>query len=109
MSTYYPPVSFYFSLSFSGDNSMCSFQEASGLTDEIGIEKIAEGGENRFKHKVPTGTKYSNLVLKRGVLAADSPLAKWCADTIGSDLSNPISTKTMQLSLMSAEEKPLKT
>jgi len=110
MTIYSPPVGFYFSLSFPDDNSlMCSFQEASGLSVEMDVEEIAEGGENAFKHKVPTENRYPNLVLKRGLTAADSPLLNWCTNTIGSDFSNPISPKTIQVSLMNAEGTSLKT
>ena len=94
-SSYYPPAAFYFrvdvigvlgaaSLATSIDNS---FEEVSGITAEFETEEIAEGGENRFTHRLPLRGKYANLVLKRGVVTSDSFLAEWCGQTIGSSLA----------------------
>ncbi len=109
MSVYYPPVGFYFKLSFTGINSAIdyAFQEASGMSVEMGIEEVSEGGENRFKHRLPSGTKYNNLVVKRGLVTIDSMLATWCASTIISDLSNAIQPKTINVMLMDADAKPI--
>ena len=43
MSEFYPPVSFYFELSFLGVTPMpeVAFKEVSGITMEMGIEEIA--------------------------------------------------------------------
>jgi phage tail-like protein len=42
------------------------FQEVSGLSVDMEYESLAEGGENRFSHQLPTKTQYGDLVLKRG-------------------------------------------
>lgn len=110
MGVYYPPVGFYFKLSFTGVNSVVdyAFQEVSGLTMEMGFEEITEGGENRFKHKLPTGAKHSNLILKRGmVTTSDSQLATWCSDTVLSDLSATITPKTVNVMLLDPDAKPI--
>ncbi|MDN3670822.1 phage tail protein [Echinicola jeungdonensis] len=84
MSNYYPPVGFFFNVKFedlesqSGDSE---FQSVSGLSVDIETEEIAEGGENRFKHKFPVKTKYPNLVLKRGLIV-NTKLIKWCRNAI---------------------------
>ena len=106
----YPPVAFYFQLSFSGisGNVDVSFKEASGLTMEMGTEEIAEGGNNKFKHRVPTTAKYSNLVLKRGLAPSNSEVAKWCVDTISGGLSEVITTKNIIVSLLDENGSPLK-
>jgi phage tail-like protein len=57
------------------------FQDVSGLNAEIGIEEVKSGGENRFSHRLPTRARYSNLVLKRGMLI-DSGLIKWFIDAV---------------------------
>ena len=77
----YPPLSFHFKVEFSDFPGEYQFQSVSGLTVDVDTEDIAEGGENRFKHKVPVRTKYPNLVLKRG-LVVDSDLIKWCRDAV---------------------------
>ncbi len=84
MDTYYPPVGFHFKVTFGflpQDSSDVRFQEVSGLTSELGIEEITEGGENRFTHRLPVRGKYGNLILKRG-LFTDSRLIDWCRNAI---------------------------
>ena len=109
MGVYYPPVGFYFKLSFTGVNTSIdyAFQEVSGISSEMGVEEITEGGENRFKYKLPSGAKYGNLIVKRGLVTPDSQLATWCADTVGSDFSTAISPKTINVMLMDASAQPI--
>ena len=84
MTTNHPPIGFHFSVEFpnvSTDSKDQQFQSVSGLTVDIDTEEIAEGGENRFKHKVPVRTDYPNLVLKRGLLT-DSKVITWIRDAM---------------------------
>jgi len=86
MAVYYPPVGFHFKVTFSVDGVTdmdTRFQEVSGLSAEIGIEEVNEGGENRFVHRLPTRAKYGNLVLKRGMVT-DSGLIAWFRDAVES-------------------------
>ncbi len=70
MDQYYPPWSFYYRVVFGGSKepNEARFQTVSGLSVEYDTEEFREGGENRFVHKLPVRTKYSDLVLKRGML-----------------------------------------
>jgi len=77
MGNYYPPLGFHFLVEFGDDKDQSQFQSVSGLTVDIETEEITEGGENRFKHKLPVRARYPNLVLKRG-LATNSKLLEWC-------------------------------
>jgi phage tail-like protein len=43
------------------------FSEVSGLQTETEVFEYREGGLNTYIHKLPTQTKYSNIILKRGV------------------------------------------
>ncbi len=108
MEVYYAPVNFYFKLLVPGVNSDVdyAFQEVSGLTVEMPYEEIKENGENRFKYKVPTETKYNNLVLKRGIVKSDSKVVQWCKDTILNDLSAKIETKNITVLLVDTNGKP---
>lgn len=110
MGVYYPPVGFYFAFSIPGvTNSLdMAFQEISGISAEMNVEEIGSGGENRFKYKVPNGTKYSNLVAKRGFVTPASQLAQWCVQTIGSDLTNAIVPKDITVTLLNPDAKALK-
>ncbi len=98
------PVSFYFKLSFEGEDA--AFQEVSGISKELGIEEVSSGGENRFKYRLPTTVKSQNLVLKRALIPEGSKLIQWCSDTIDMGLDNGIQTKDITLSLLNAEGKP---
>ena len=106
----YPPVSFYFQLSFSGSSGKAdtSFKEVSGISMEMGIEEITEGGINGYKHRVPTTVKYSNLVLKRGFVPKNSDVARWCQETLEGGLEETIETKNIIVSLLDENDSPLK-
>lgn len=107
----YPAPAFYFSLAFdgiSGDGD-AGFQEASGLTTELETEQVVNGGQNTFKYTLPKGTKYSNLILKRGILSTNSQLTKWCMNTLSYGLNVAIQTKSITLSLLNDEKSPLMT
>jgi len=83
---YYPPLAFHFAVHFNfgqgeDDKNEQHFQSVSGLSVDLETEEIAEGGENRFKHKIPVRTKYPNLVLKRGMLV-NSKVIDWCKEGI---------------------------
>lgn len=74
----FPPLNYFFKVLFNGAgiNGESSFSEVSGLQVDIKQIEIQEGGELRFKHKLPVLPKYKNLVLKRGLLH-DSKLRDW--------------------------------
>lgn len=80
MLNYYPPRGFHFQVQFLNPqfaviDSM--FQSVAGLSTEVETMEVVEGGENRFKHKLPVSVRYPNLVLKRGMVP-DSALLRWC-------------------------------
>jgi len=83
MDTYYPPLSFHFKVTFEmgepdADNS---FQEVTGLSADINVEELKEGGLNEYAHKLPTIAKYGNLTLKRGMIL-DSTIIDWARDAV---------------------------
>lgn len=110
MNLYYPPVSFYFSLSIAGEtgHTEASFKEVSGLNMEMETEEIVSSGVNSFQHPVTKSPSHSNLVLKRGLLAKDSPLAQWCSTTLIGGLDNAIETKNIVVSLLNENGQPIK-
>ena len=84
MANYYPPVGFYFRVTFSGISDQdldTRFQSVSGLTLNMQTESIKEGGENRFEHHLPLRSSYQNLILKRGFVVG-SRIIDWCMDTL---------------------------
>jgi len=76
------PVGFHFAVDFGLGISLGDhfFQEVSGIGAEITTEDLREGGAD-VTYKLPTGIKFSNLILKRG-LVNDSKVLDWCRDAI---------------------------
>lgn len=56
--------------------SRAAFQEASGFDSTIDVIEHREGGDNITPRKLPGMTKYSNIVLKRGI-TDDVELYQW--------------------------------
>jgi phage tail-like protein len=106
MTDYYPPWSFYFRVEFgiSKNKDDVRFQAVSGLAVEYDMEEFKEGGENRFTHKLPVRTKYSDLVLKRGMLT-DSEVINWCLRAFRDRDFQP---SDITVSLMNEKSEPLK-
>jgi phage tail-like protein len=103
MADYHPPLGFHFKVEFANLKGEFQFQSVSGLTVDLETEEIGEGGENRFKHKLPVKTKFPNLVLKRGMLV-DSKLIKWCREAV--DDFN-ITPTDLTISLLNEKHEPL--
>lgn len=93
---------FYFSVSFTGNqcSADAAFQEASGMSKEMGVEEVVSGGENRFKYRLPNIVSYQNLVLKRGIALADSDLIGWVQLTLDNGLAKPVQPKNITLNLL---------
>jgi phage tail-like protein len=105
MADYYPPLGFHFKVEFTNLNGEYEFQSVSGLTVNLETEEIAEGGENRFKHKLPVKTSFPNLVLKRGLLV-NSALIEWCREAVEDFTITPTD---ITISLLNEEHEPLMT
>ncbi len=106
---YYPPVNFHFAVHF-GASSLnlkkdsfqlagegISFQSVSGLSVQIQTENIKEGGENRFEHVVPSRTKYSDLVLKRGLVYGNSKMLDWLKNAFENLIFEPMDMQVHML------------
>lgn len=108
MANRYPPVGFHFSVVFEGlaGNEEIGFQTVSGINATIPNGKtFGEGGENRFKHRLPERASYDNLVLKRGLLL-DSSLIDWFKDAVENFRFNPT---TVTVNLLNENHEPLDT
>jgi phage tail-like protein len=106
-----PPAAFYFSVNLEqvgttiipAGNSDASFMEVSGIGSKIDTEQYKEGGSFDFIHNLPTGIKYENLVLKRGVARADSPFSSWCKKNITRNNNGKIITGRLVVKLLGPE------
>ncbi len=108
MASYYPPVSFHFKVEFQGldkEDIEVRFQSVSGLTVDIQTEPVKAGGEHRFEYVLPIRSKYSVLVLKRG-LVINSKLIDWCLDTFQNLIIYP---KDILVHLLDKNHQPLMT
>lgn len=104
----YPVPSFHFKVVFEGLGSEADidtrFQEVTGLSAELAVEELTEGGENRFVYKLPVRTKFPNLVLKRGMPTTQaSPLLKWAKGALH---SFDFSQCTIMVSLLNEKHEP---
>ncbi len=114
-SPYYPPPKFYFSVNILGTGTALaaltsidsSFHDVSGIEVSYETEEVAEGGENRFVHRLPKQAKSPPLVLKRGVVTMDSVLGEWVGDTLNSNLTSSIVTQNLLVMLLGPDSIPL--
>lgn len=107
---WYPVPGFYFRVLVVGimpTTDDCSFKEVSGIEVEMQTEPIEEGGVNSHQWIVPKGVRYSNLVLKRGVMPAASFLSIWVQMFMANDFTEPISPKTIIVTLNNDKGLPL--
>ena len=101
----FPPLSFHFEVSVGKKGEEMKekemlFTEATGFGMELDVDtSIVEGGNNDKVYVLPKRVKYTDLVLKRGVVPKDSDFYKWCESTINANHSAPIETKTVKVAL----------
>ncbi len=77
---------------------VAGFSDVSGLTAETEVEEIREGGVNDFVYRLPKGTKYQNLVLKKG-LTTSSALWDWHRNVV----AGKIQYRTVRVILLSTK------
>ena len=106
---YYPMVGFYFTISFDEiSNEMDSkFKEVSGLEMKLETVAIKSGGDDGSKIHLPVQTTFSDLILTRGMLSANSQLSKWCYAWLLNDYTQKLSRKDIFLKLLNQEGNPI--
>ena len=103
-----PPPAFHFAVSIGANHTESSFQEVSGLKAEWTSEEVKEGGQNRFVHRLPLRTHYTNVRLKRGVVVGASPLAGWLTKSFRADFSTAgVETRNVVILLLDARHRPI--
>jgi phage tail-like protein len=75
-----PIHSFRFKVEISG-LLVGGFSEVSGLEANTEFDEYREGGVNDYTHKLPKTTKYSNLILKKG-MTDSKDLFNWHQDVV---------------------------
>ena len=85
MAVEYPHVGFHFRVTFEeiqgGSTLEAGFQEVTGLTVKMETEEVAEGGENRYKLKLPTRNSFGEITLKRAFYV-DNAISDWALDAL---------------------------
>jgi phage tail-like protein len=106
----YPPPAFHFAVTFgaSAKDADGAFREVSGLTPEMDIESLVEGGQNAFQHQLPKAVKHARLVLSRGIATMESRLLLWCQSVLEGGLARPIFPKQLHVFLLDEEGGPLR-
>ena len=104
-----PPFSGRFVFEVEG-REIGAFTEVSGLSVQIEVEDVAEGGQNAFTHKLLGRMKWPNLVLKRGVTNSDA-LFEWLMESSGEGFAktNRIVGRSGKVSVLNAKGKPVRT
>ena len=102
MANNYQMVGFHFRVKFLNlpdDKDVdVGFQSVTGLDVQLERESIKEGGENRFEHSVVTRSKYSPLILKRGMLTPkESGLTEWFQKAFQNMIVEPIAKVNVEL------------
>ena len=88
-----------------------TFQSIDGLSSEVEVEKIEEGGLNDFVHQLPGRMKWPNLKLTRGVTDSDA-LFEWFNKSSGSGFAGAghrLERSTGRVSLLNAASEPVRT
>lgn len=63
-----------------------TFSKVTGLTVEVELETVEEGGQNQYAHQLPRGLRWPNVVFTRGVTESDNFLA-WVSRSSGDGLA----------------------
>jgi phage tail-like protein len=102
----YPFTGFHFLVVFEifpQEPNDARFQDVTGLTVDVNLDTYNEGGENRFVHRLPGRSRYSDLVLKRGMTLV-SGVTAWCQDSIENFNYKPTN---MLISLLNEQHLPV--
>ena len=92
-------------LGLGGEDIDTRFQSVGGLSASVETETVSEGGENRFKHLIPTKSTYGDITLKRGLVTSSS-LVDWCRRTIETLEIEPLD---LNVSLLNGDHEPAMT
>jgi phage tail-like protein len=77
-----PMTNFHFDVEFVGE--LLQFSEVTGLSVEVETIEYRDGGSKEFKPtKLPGQHKFSNITLKRGLIAGNNKFFEWIQQSMG--------------------------
>jgi phage tail-like protein len=88
-----------------------AFTEVSGLSVQLDVEEVSEGGQNAYTHKLLGRMKWPNLVFKRGLTDTDA-LFEWLLSASGEGLTkngNKVEPRNGKITVCNAAGKPFRT
>ena len=97
-----PPFVGKFTFEIDG-TTIGAFTEVSGLSVQLDVEELAEGGQNGHEHKLPGAMTWPNLVFKRGVIKSDT-FFQWLQKSSGDGFAgqgNKLERSTCAITVMS--------
>ena len=98
----YPLPVFHFSVQWGGNR--LGFSEVTGLTQENQVIEYRDGSFLEYSSiKMPGLRKFSNIVLKRGVVKSDNDFCKWLT-TIK---LNTVERRDLTISLLNESHEPV--
>ena len=98
----YPLPVFHFQVEWGG--TTIGFSEVSGLSIEVQAIEYRDGASPQYSViKMPGIPKYSNITLKRGVVAADNEFYAWLNTT----KLNTVERRDLIISLLNEEHAPV--
>jgi phage tail-like protein len=104
MPALYPLPVFHFTVQWGG--TRVGFSEVSGLTQEKQAIEYRDGSFNEYSSmKMPGIPKYSNITLKRGVVAGDNDFMNWLSTV----KLNTVDRRDLVISLLNEEHSPVMT
>lgn len=77
--------------------SLACFQEVSGLSVQLNVTDVVEGGVNNTTHKLIGNASYSNIVLKRGL--CDAQMFYWISSFVN-HTGGPLKRMTGYISIL---------
>jgi phage tail-like protein len=100
--TQYPLPSFHFKVDWGG--TRIGFSEVSGLTVETNVIEYREGASPDYSViKIPGLRKYSNIVLRRGMIKGDNDFFNWW----NSQKAGTAERRDVVISILDEEHKPV--
>jgi len=102
----FPIPGYYFNVGFIFQASQkmlpvdIGFKEISGMSADLNLEDRNQLGVNGYRVGLPNKTKFSNLVLKKGLVKNSTQLMKWFEE---SRVSMVVKTATVVLSILDEE------
>lgn len=102
MAELYPLPVFHFVVQWGG--TRVGFSEVSGLTQEVQPIEYRDGSLPEYSTiKMPGLKKYSNVTLKRGIIAGDNEFFNW----LNTVKLNTVERRDLVISLLNEEHEPV--